>query len=226
MTLAQLLSGFGEECDMDRRPNGTSVGATLELNGAATASLRVLVVDDNCDAADTLTALLRLWGHDARSAYDGLAALDTAAEFRPDCMFLDISMPGMDGFEVAQNVRLTPTLKQTWIVALSAYSTDEHRMRVREAGFDHCLVKPVDPVELTRLLAMIAKTLRLAGRTEALARQNVKLARETKGLITEVKTESEGVREELREVQHEIREARQEIRESRGDIRDGDGYPS
>src|SRR5436190_16833125 len=83
---------------------------------------RILVVDDNEDAADTLAVLLRMWGHDVHTAYSGEDALESALAYRPDCMLLDIRMPGMDGYALARQLRQQPELKWSHLVALSAYS--------------------------------------------------------------------------------------------------------
>jgi CheY-like chemotaxis protein len=172
--------------------------------------LRVLIVDDNQDAADTLATLTGIWGHDAVAAYDGPAALAAAQAFGPDCLFLDIGLPGMDGYELARRVRRDPTLRAAKLVALTAYSGNDHQRRVRDAGFDYHLTKPADPGELERLFRMLAQALKLAERTEALAQQNVELARETKELLIEVKDELKEVKDELREVREELREVKQD----------------
>ena len=101
--------------------------------GPTRRPLRVLVVDDNRDAADTLTVLAGLWGYEARAAYDGPAALAAAQSFGPDCMFLDIGLPGMDGYELAYRLRQEATLRTARLVALTAYSGDDHQRRVRDA---------------------------------------------------------------------------------------------
>jgi CheY-like chemotaxis protein len=170
---------------------------------------RVLVVDDNEDAADTLAMLMRLWGHEVRTAYSGEDALESALAYRPDCMLLDIRMPGMDGYALARRLRQQPALSRSQLVALSAYSSEEHSRRASEAGFDHYLVKPADPTALEGLLTMLQQALKLAERTEALASKNVQLAKETKELLTEVKEELQDVKEEIREVKQEIREVRE-----------------
>jgi len=175
--------------------------------------LRVLIVDDNRDAADSLAVLARLWGYDVRTVYDGAEALDAARAFQPDCLVLDIGLPGLDGYGVAQVVRQQPALNDAKLIALSAYSSEEHRRRAREAGFEHYLVKPADPDTVERLLKMLQHALKLAARTEALAQQNVELARETKELLTEVKDEIKEVKQELREVKEELRD----VKEAKGD---------
>ncbi len=114
---------------------------------------RVLVVDDNCDAADSLGLLLKLAGQDVRVAYDGASALALARDFRPALAFLDVGMPGMDGHELARRLRQEPALAGAVLVALTGWGQEEDRRRTREAGFDHHLVKPASPNALQRLLA-------------------------------------------------------------------------
>jgi two-component system CheB/CheR fusion protein len=114
---------------------------------------RVLVVDDNLDAANSLARLLkRLYGQDVRVAHDGPAALESAAEFRPEIVLLDIGMPGMDGYEVARRLRDEPEHAALKIVALTGWGQEADRLRSKAVGFDHHLVKPVDPDDVCRLL--------------------------------------------------------------------------
>jgi CheY-like chemotaxis protein/anti-sigma regulatory factor (Ser/Thr protein kinase) len=110
----------------------------------AVASRRILVVDDNSDAADALGMLLKLLGADVRTANDGVSAVEAVSKYRPDIVLLDISMPGMDGYEVARRVRQTPEGRKVALIALSGRGQEEDRRLGREAGFDHYLVKPVD----------------------------------------------------------------------------------
>lgn len=112
----------------------------------------MLVVDDNHDAADTLAMLLRLSGQDVRTAYSGAEALEKAQAQGPDMILLDIGMPGMDGYEVARRVRQQPGLESVTMVALTGWGQEDDRRRTKEAGFDHHLVKPVEPEALARLL--------------------------------------------------------------------------
>ncbi|MGH9322389.1 MAG: chemotaxis protein CheB [Vicinamibacteria bacterium] len=116
------------------------------------ASRRVLVVDDNRDAAELLAAGLRLEGHSVETAHSGPEALSKAAAFEPDAVVLDIGLPGMDGYEVARKLREEPRLTNALLVALSGYGQDEDRSRAREAGFDHHLTKPVHLDEINVLL--------------------------------------------------------------------------
>jgi signal transduction histidine kinase/DNA-binding response OmpR family regulator len=116
--------------------------------------LRTLVVDDNTDAAEMLAQYLRLSGQEVRVAHDGPAALELVEEFRPEVVLLDIGLPGMDGYEVARRLRARSNLGELLVVALSGYGQPDDRSRSRAAGFDHHLVKPVDPDALEELMAL------------------------------------------------------------------------
>ena len=114
--------------------------------------LRILVIEDHRDAADSLRILLEMLGHQVRLAYSGPEGVQAAAEWRPDIVLCDIGLPGLDGYGVARQLRLNPTTARVRLLALTGYGTDEARQRSQEAGFDHHLVKPADPRELQRLL--------------------------------------------------------------------------
>jgi PAS domain S-box-containing protein len=114
---------------------------------------RILVVDDNKDAATTLGRMLRIMGGEIRAAYDGVEAVETAEAYRPDVVLLDIGLPRLSGYEVARRIRAQPWGKAVVLIALTGWGQDEDKRRSREAGFDHHLVKPVDPDALMRLLA-------------------------------------------------------------------------
>jgi CheY-like chemotaxis protein len=116
-------------------------------------ALRILVVDDNEDAALALSRLLETSGHTVYQAYDGPSSLEAAADHNPDVVLLDIGLPGLDGYEVAKRMRRDPVLAQMRLIALSGYCQEEDRQRSREAGFDHHLAKPTDYQELLALLA-------------------------------------------------------------------------
>ncbi len=118
---------------------------------------RVLVVDDNTDAADSLALLLRLSGHDVRTVHDGPTALEVAEAFRPEVVLLDIGLPRMDGYEVARRLRQRDGAKRVLLVAVTGYGQEEDRRRTAEAGFDAHLVKPAEPVAVQRLLAGAAR---------------------------------------------------------------------
>jgi CheY-like chemotaxis protein len=116
---------------------------------------RLLVVDDNHDAANSLAMLLRLQGYDVRVAHDGLSAIDAAKEFQPELVFLDIGMPGMDGYEVTRRLRQISGMDGVPVVALTGWGQQEDRRRTAEAGFTHHLVKPPDPNTLNEVLAQL-----------------------------------------------------------------------
>ena len=116
---------------------------------------RVLVVDDNRDAADSVALLLKLLGADVRMSYDGADALAAIDSFHPVIVLLDIGLPGMDGYEIARRIRQRPDLDHVTLIALTGWGQAEDRLRSQEAGFQHHLVKPADPEALEALLATI-----------------------------------------------------------------------
>lgn len=116
---------------------------------------RVLIVDDNEDAANSLAMILNLGGHETASVYTAVDALQRAASFRPDVVLLDIGLPGMDGYEVAQKLRELPGLRDVRLVAVTGYGRSDDRIRARDAGFDDHLTKPVEFAVLERTLAGI-----------------------------------------------------------------------
>jgi two-component system, chemotaxis family, CheB/CheR fusion protein len=113
--------------------------------------LRILVVDDNADSASGLAELLGMEGHEVRTSPDGETALSAAAEFHPEIVFLDIGLPGIDGYETARRLRAVPTFSQTRLVALTGYGQDEDRRRAEAAGFDSHVVKPLRVADLDRI---------------------------------------------------------------------------
>jgi len=114
---------------------------------------RVLVVDDNRDAADSLALSLRLAGQEVRVAHNGPDALKLVEDFRPEIVFLDIGMPGMDGYEVARRIRTLPQCKDLVLIAITGWGQEQDRVRSQQAGFDHHLIKPVEPATVHKLLA-------------------------------------------------------------------------
>lgn len=124
--------------------------------GPAGRRHRILVVDDNQDAANSLAMLLRMKGHDVRTAYDGLEAVDAAATHKPDVVLLDVGLPRLNGFDVARRIREGESQGHVVLVALTGWGHDEDRRRSKEAGFDHHMVKPADPAALDRVLESLA----------------------------------------------------------------------
>jgi CheY-like chemotaxis protein len=118
--------------------------------------LRVLVVDDNVDTADSLALLLSLWGHEAAVAYHGQATLSAALIHQPDVVLLDLALPGMDGYRVAEELGKQGLLNETVLIAHTGYLRDEDRRRTRDAGFAYHLGKPVEPKRLQELLCFLS----------------------------------------------------------------------
>ena len=127
--------------------------APAEAATAAAQGLRILVVDDNHDAAVSLSALLEMMGNETHVVHDGLAAVDAAAAWRPDIVLLDIGLPGLNGYEAARRIREHADGGRIVLCALTGWGQDTDRLKSRDAGFDHHLVKPVDMAALERLLA-------------------------------------------------------------------------
>jgi CheY-like chemotaxis protein/two-component sensor histidine kinase len=153
--VASAGSGHGSEFTVRLPLAARSADAAAVAPSPAAADpvpRRVLVVDDNVDAALSLEMLLTQMGHDVRVAHDGDAAVGHAHAFRPDVIFLDLALPGMSGYDVARTLRGSPEVNGVRIVALTGYSQHDDRRKSSEAGFDAHLVKPVDVAALGRAL--------------------------------------------------------------------------
>ena len=138
------------------------VAASTSRDGskaARTDQLRVLIVDDNADAAESLAALFQLLGHETSVATSGPAGLELASRATPDVVFLDLGMPDMSGYEVARRLRPMPEFAATTLVALSGWGSDEDRRKAKEAGFDRHFVKPADYEEIEALLDQLGRRL-------------------------------------------------------------------
>jgi PAS domain S-box-containing protein len=135
-------------------PPGAGLAFPGEEEWPAVPPLRVLITDDNVDSAESLATLLRLFGHEVRTAHDGLRALEVVRDFHPQAVFLDIGLPrGMDGYELARRLRGQEGLGRALLVAMTGFGTQDDVRRARAAGFDHHMVKPADPGAIQRLLA-------------------------------------------------------------------------
>lgn len=117
------------------------------------ARLKILVVDDNPDAALSMAMMLSMMGHDTRTAHDGEAAVTTAEEFRPQVVLLDIGLPKLNGYEVAQRIRQQEWGTAMFLVAITGWGQDEDRRRSEDVGMNLHMVKPVEPDALDRVLA-------------------------------------------------------------------------
>lgn len=138
-------------------PAPPSTPAAIGVTKTTGPSLRILVVDDNVDAAESLADLLRALRHDVRTAHDGPTALTAADEYRPDMVLLDIGLPKMNGHEVAKTLRQRSALKNIVLVAMTGYGQESDREQSKEAGFDHHLVKPADFGKVQSILATVSR---------------------------------------------------------------------
>jgi len=125
--------------------------------GGADPPLRVLVVDDDRDSADSLGLLLGFWGFDAHVAYDGPSAIDAAPRFHPDVAIIDLAMPRMEGCAVARHLRDLPEAAPRLLIALTGYADEAHRRLSIGAGFTVHLIKPLDFAGLREMLTCLAR---------------------------------------------------------------------
>jgi len=161
-TVEARSSGLGEGAEFVVRlpvqvggveDEAMAVAADADAKPTA-ARQRILIVDDNADAAETLSRLLRMKGNDVRTAADGLAAVEVVADFRPHVALLDIGLPSLNGYDAARRIREQPWGRSMLLLAMTGWGQEADRQRSREAGFDHHLVKPVDLDALDRLLTV------------------------------------------------------------------------
>ena len=155
MTASSEGLGQGSEFVV-RLPIDTSqeVVAESAALAAVVAPLRILVVDDNHDAAHSLALLLTMNGHETHTEHDGLAAVAAVATFRPDVILMDIGLPGLNGYDAARRIRAEHSgPHRPVLVAVTGWGQTEDRQRSKEAGFDAHVVKPMDDVTLGRMLA-------------------------------------------------------------------------
>lgn len=156
-TVTAHSAGLNQGAEFSLRLPLASSGAgpkqVEQTPAASEVPRRVLVVEDNRDTAETLAALLEFWGHTVIVVADGVAALSTATDWQPEVILLDIGLPGMDGYEVAQRLRQQPLLHNTTIAAITGYGSADDRERVIAAGFDAHFIKPVEPRALQTFIA-------------------------------------------------------------------------
>jgi PAS domain S-box-containing protein len=139
-----------------RPPAGAAARPPARAPAAGTGTARrLLIVDDLRDSADSLAMLMRIMGHEVTTAYDGDEAIARAGELRPDAVVLDIGMPKPNGFDVCRHIRAQPWGKATLLIALTGWGREDDRRHTEDAGFDHHLVKPVDPHALVALLSAL-----------------------------------------------------------------------
>ena len=153
----------GSTCEI-RLPLIEHVSRTQEEAAPRSRSVatRILIVDDNQDAADSLAALLTLEGHTIERAYSAADALRRAVPFGAEVVLLDIGLPQMDGYELARRLRRLPELRATRLIAVTGYGQPQDRERAMAAGFDEHLIKPVSTASVARALAGLARTAQAA----------------------------------------------------------------
>jgi CheY-like chemotaxis protein/nitrogen-specific signal transduction histidine kinase len=151
-------SEFTVRLPMVSPPQPKPLSPATETAQPTRPSLRVLVVDDNVDAATTLAFLVKEIGHDVRTVYDGSAVLEAALDYRPNVVLLDIGLPGLNGFEVAMRLRQQPALQKAVLVAMTGYGQESDRQLSKEAGFDHHLVKPGDFGKVLEILVTVSES--------------------------------------------------------------------
>ncbi len=162
-TVTAVSEGFGKGSEfVVRLPVVPEVGglkpeAPAKVPEKERRPLRLLVVEDNVDTAESLAMLLRLYGHDVKVSHTGPAALQAVPVHRPDVVLLDLGLPGMDGYEVARRLREQGEFEKVPLLAMTGYGQEADRERTKEAGFNHHLVKPIDPEKLQDLLVTLAE---------------------------------------------------------------------
>ena len=140
------------------KTSDVSAPTSKQKSSSATIHRRVLVVDDNKDEAESLAMFVQLAGHEVQMAHDGPTALEVVRKFKPEVVLLDIGMPGMDGYEVASNLRRQPELAKLCLVAVTGYGQDDDRRRAFAAGFTHHVTKPIEPDRLLDLIANLSSS--------------------------------------------------------------------
>jgi len=123
--------------------------AAIESPGSAK---RILLADDNEDFASSMATMLEAFGHEVRVANDGPRALAQATDFKPDFAFLDIGLPGLNGYDLARELRALPLMPRPILVAITGWGQESYKQRARDAGFDHHLVKPVEFQQIREIL--------------------------------------------------------------------------
>jgi CheY-like chemotaxis protein len=169
--LQQKAHSDGPGCGSEfivRLPLGDQPGDARELgDGGAAAlvgpALKVLVADDNRDAADTCATLIEVLGHRVETAYTGQRALELAGRFQPHVLLLDIGLPDLNGYELAKQIRAATWARRTVLIAVTGWGQEEHQRRALEAGFDHHLTKPLAAETLEFLLQSVSSMLRGPG---------------------------------------------------------------
>ena len=162
---------------------------------------RILVVEDNLDIARSMAYLLQDLGQQVQFALTGRQALEVAMRFRPEIVFLDIGLPDLDGYQVAEALRHRQDGEPLRIIALTAYGTEEDKRRALKAGFDQHLVKPLDPALLSNLLVRPSRKRQASPAVVRAARRAVELVRQQ---TASAPTKGKQVREDLKRAESEV----------------------
>lgn len=172
--------------------------------------VRILVIDDNRDAADSLALLLKIWGFDVRAVYNGGDALPTARDFKPDAVVSDIQLPGINGYRLAELFRQDDSFKHIPLIAISAAYEPE---RARSAGFDHDLTKPADPTILLHFLTRLLLMDKRLERADDIIQKQGEIVEQARDLVSEVKSEVQEMKQELKEVKEDVQEIKEKLAE-------------
>jgi two-component system OmpR family response regulator len=178
---------------------------------------RILVIDDNRDAADSLAILLRFWGYEVRAAYSGPEGLEAARAFKPSCILSDIGLPGMDGYHLAEALRQDESLSKTPLIALSAYAEPD---KAKKAGFDEHFVKPADLLALQDLLKKLVIMDSRLEEAEEMVQKQGEVIGEAKDVMKEVKENVKEIKEGLQEVKKDIKAVQEDVKQIKEDLRD------
>lgn len=187
------------------------------MNAAQPPTPRVLVIDDNHDAADSLARLLQLWGFDTRIAYNGKEGLELARSYRPHCVLSDIGLPELDGYHLAEQFRQDQALKQIPLIAITAYADPQ---RAKAAGFDEHLVKPADPAALQSLIRRLVIMDQRLEHAEKLVEQQGAVVSEAIDVMKEVKADVKEIKQGLEEVKEDIKSVQEDVKEIKEDLRE------
>jgi CheY-like chemotaxis protein len=158
---SSLLPPFEEEPHREVEGGGEFKTENGDGHAFSPSGLRILVVDDNRDSADSLSMILKARNNETRTAYDGEEALSIALEFEPDVVLLDIGLPQLDGYDTCRGLRSQPGGDRMVIFAQTGWGQVEDRRRTQEAGFDHHLVKPIELPGLFMILSEVERSKRL-----------------------------------------------------------------
>lgn len=179
-------------------------------------SNRILVIDDNRDAANTLAILLRVWGYDVRVAYSGPEGLEAARASRPSCILSDIGLPGIDGYHLAKLFRQDESLKDIPLIALTAYAEPD---KAKAAGFDDHLVKPADPPALQILLRKLVIMDKRLDQAEEMVQKQGEVIAEAKEVMKEVKEDVKEIKEGLKEVKKDVKAVQDDVTHIKEELR-------